>query len=45
MARKTMMREMNMRYLVAHDRSMFILPCLIMPKNSKRSGGSLMKER
>lgn len=43
MVRKTMMNEMNMRCIKACDRSMSILPCLIMPRIPMRSGGSLMK--
>lgn len=45
MVSKTMMREMNMRRFTTCDRSMFISPCPIMPRNTMRSGGSLMKKR
>lgn len=45
MVSKTMMREMNMRRFTAYDRSMSILPCPIIPRNTMRSGGSLMKKR
>lgn len=40
----TMMREMNMRRLTAYARRMSNSPCFIMPRNTMRSGGSLMKE-
>ena len=44
MRSKAMMREMNMRRLTAYARRMSNSPCFIMPRNTMRFGGSLMKE-